>query len=165
MDCNLLGSSVHGILQESILEWGAMPSSRGSSQPRNPTHISLAGGFFTTSTTWKAIKIMTRDEFYMEWQDSYSYDITAAAKSLQSCRTLFDPIDGSPPGSPIPGTLQARTLEWVAISFSNAWKWKVKVKLISHDQLLESPWTAAHQSSLKGKSTGVGCYCLLRWYN
>lgn len=54
MDCNLLGSSVHGILQESILEWGAMPSSRGSSQPRNPTHISLAGGFFTTSTTWEA---------------------------------------------------------------------------------------------------------------
>ena len=50
----------------------------------------------------------------------------AAAKSLQSCPTLCDPIDGSPPGSAIPGILQARTLEWVAISFSNAWKWKVK---------------------------------------
>ena len=52
----------------------------------------------------------------------------AAAKSLQSCLTLSDPIDGSSPGSPIPGILQARTLEWVAISFSNVWKWKVKVK-------------------------------------
>ena len=52
----------------------------------------------------------------------------AAAKSLQSCPTLCDPMDGSPPGSPVPGILQARTLEWVAISFSNAWKWKVKVK-------------------------------------
>ena len=52
----------------------------------------------------------------------------AAAKSLQSCLTLCDPIDGSPPGSPVPGILQARTLEWVAISFSSAWKWKVKVK-------------------------------------
>ena len=51
----------------------------------------------------------------------------AAAKSLQSCPTLWDPIDGSPPGSPIPGILQARTLEWVAISFSNAWKWKWKL--------------------------------------
>ena len=59
----------------------------------------------------------------------------AAAKSLQSCPTLCDPIDGSPPGFPIPGILQARTLEWVAISFSNAWKWKVKVKSLSHVQL------------------------------
>ena len=55
----------------------------------------------------------------------------AAAKSLQSCPTLCDPIDGSPPGSATPGILQARTLEWVAISFSNAWKWKVKVKSLS----------------------------------
>ena len=59
----------------------------------------------------------------------------AAAKSLQSCLTLCDPIDGSSPGSPIPGILQARTLEWVAISFSNAWKWKVKVKSLSGVQL------------------------------
>ena len=55
----------------------------------------------------------------------------AAAKSLQLCQTLWDPIDGSPPGSPVPGILQARTLEWVDISYSNAWKWKVKVKLLS----------------------------------
>ena len=55
----------------------------------------------------------------------------AAAKSLQSCLTLCDPIDGSPPGSIVPGNLQARTLEWDAISFSNAWKWKVKGKSLS----------------------------------
>ena len=72
---------------------------------------------------------------------------TAAAKSLQSCLTLCDPIDGSPPGSPVPGILQARTLEWVAISFSNAWKWKAKGKLLSRVRLLATPWTAALQTS------------------
>ena len=72
----------------------------------------------------------------------------AAAKSLQSCPTLCDPIDGSPLGSPIPGILQARTLEWVAISFSNAWKWKVKVKSLSHVRLLATSWTAAYQAPL-----------------
>ena len=70
----------------------------------------------------------------------------AAAKSLQSCPILCDPIDGSPPGSPVPGILQARTLEWVAISFSNAWKWKVKVKSLSHVRLFATPWTAALQA-------------------
>ena len=68
------------------------------------------------------------------------------AKSLQSCPTLCDPIDGSPPGSPVPGILQSRTLEWVAISFSNAWKWKVKVKSLSRVRLLATPWTAAYQA-------------------
>ena len=72
----------------------------------------------------------------------------AAAKSLQSCPTLCNPIDGSPPGSPIPGILQVRRLEWVAISFSNAWKWKVKVKSLSRVRLLATPWTAAYQASL-----------------
>ena len=67
------------------------------------------------------------------------------AKSLESCPTLCDPIDSSLPGSPIPGILQARTLEWVAISFSNAWKWKVKVKSLSRVQLLATPWTVAYQ--------------------
>ena len=70
----------------------------------------------------------------------------AAAKSLQSCPTPCDPIDGSPPGSPVPGILQARTLEWVAISFSNAWKWKVKVKSLSRVWLFATPWTAAYQA-------------------
>ena len=64
-----------------------------------------------------------------------------------SCVRLCDPIDGSPPGSPVPGILQARTLEWVTISFSNAWKWKVKVKSLSRVRLLATPWTAAYQAS------------------
>ena len=70
----------------------------------------------------------------------------AAPKSLQSCPTLCDPIDGSPPGSIILEILQARTLEWVAISFSSAWKWKVKVKSLSHVRLFATPWTAAYQA-------------------
>ena len=89
------------------------------------THVSmspaLTGGFFMTA---------------------------AAVKSLQSCPTLCDPIDGSRTGSPVPGILQARTLEWVAISFSNAWKWKVKVKSLSRVWLLATPWTAAYQAPL-----------------
>jgi len=72
----------------------------------------------------------------------------AAAKSLQSCPTLCYFIDGSPPSSPIPRILQARILEWVAISFSNAWKRKVKVKSLSRVQLLVTPWTAAYQAPL-----------------
>ena len=91
----------------------------------------------------------------------------AAAKSLQSCPTLCDPIDGSPPGTPVPGILQARTLECIAISFSNAWKWKVRVKSLSCAGLLVTPWTAAYQAPpsmgfFRQKSTGVGCHCLLR---
>ena len=74
------------------------------------------------------------------------YTAAAAAKLLQSCPTLCNPIDGSPPGYPVPGILQVRTLESVAISFSNAWKWKVKLKLLSRVRLLAIPWTAAHQA-------------------
>ena len=69
-----------------------------------------------------------------------------AAKSLQSCQTLCDPIDGSPPGSPIRGILKARILEWVAVSFSNAWKWKVKVKSLRRVRVIVTPWTAAYQA-------------------
>ena len=79
------------------------------------------------------------------WSSLY---VAAAAKSRQSCPTLCDPIDGSPPGSTVPGILQARTLEWVAISFSNALKWKVKVKSLSRVWLLATPWTAAYQAPL-----------------
>ena len=86
----------------------------------------------------------------MKWWDQMSYlsfaAAAAAAKSLQSCPTLCNPIDGSPPGSSVPGNLQARTLEWVAISFSNAWKWKVKVKSLSCVWLLVAPWTVAYQA-------------------
>ena len=73
-------------------------------------------------------------------------DSQSAAKLLQSCPTLCDPMDCSLPGFSVPGILQARTLEWVAIFFSNAWKWKVKVKLLSYVWLLVTPWTAAHQA-------------------
>ena len=97
---------------------------------------------------WKQLKCPSTDEYiknmryiYIQWNTA-----AAAAKLLQSCPTLCDPIFGSPPGSPIPGILQARTLEWVSISFSNAWKWKVKVKSLSRVQLLATPWTAAYQA-------------------
>ena len=80
------------------------------------------------------------------WESINSFKSAAAAKSLQTCPTLCDPIDGSLPGSPVPGILQARTLEWVAISFSNAWKWKVKGKSLSRVWLLATPWTAAYQA-------------------
>ena len=84
----------------------------------------------------------------------------AAAKSLQSCLTLCTPIDGSPPGSPIPGILQARTLEWVAISFSNAWKWKVKVKLAQSCPTLSDPMDC----SLPGSSIhGIFQARVLEW--
>ena len=89
-------------------------------------------------------------------------------KSLQSCPTLCDPIGSSPAGSPVPGNLQARTLEWVAISFSNVWKWKVKVKSLSRIWLSDphglQPTRLLHPWDFPGKSTGVGCHCLL-WFN
>ena len=83
---------------------------------------------------------------YSPHPDTLSGTSATAAKSLQSCLTLCDPIDGSPPGSAVPGILQARTLEWVAISLSNALKWKVKVETLSPVPLLATPWTAAHQA-------------------
>ena len=96
-----------------------------------------------------------------EWDKCHA---AAAAKSLQSCPTLCDPIDGSPPGSAVPGILQARTLERVAISFSNAWEWKVKVKSCPtlHDPIDYSlPGSSIH-GIFQAKSTGVGCHCLLQ---
>ena len=97
---------------------------------------------------------------------THAYVHAAAAKSLQSCPTLCDPREGSPPGSPIPGILQARTLEWVAISFSNAWKWKVKVKSLSLVRLLAThglqPTRLLRPRDFPGKSPGVGCHCLLQ---
>ena len=125
--CNPMEYTVHGIRQARILEWVAFPFSRGSSQPRNRTGVScIASRFFTNWTIREAFS-----------------KYAAAAKSLQSCPTLCDPIDGSPSGSAVPGILQARTLEWVAISFSSVWKWKVKVKSLSRVWLLATPWTAA----------------------
>ena len=102
------------------------------------------------------------------WKIPFIYDSAAtAAKSLQSCPTLCDPIDGSLPGSPVPGTLQARTLEWVTISFSNARKSKVKVKSLSHVRTARphglQPTRLLRPWAFPGKSTGVGCHCLLQY--
>ena len=87
-----------------------------------------------------------RQVSWTQCDEIYDAAAAAAAKSLQSCLTLCNPIDSSPPGCPVPRILQARMLEWVAISFSNAWKWKVKVKSVSRVQLLATPWTAAYQA-------------------
>ena len=109
-DCSLPGSSVHGILQARTVEWVAMPSSRGSSQPRDQTSIShlpaLAGGFFTTNTIWEApySRVCVCVCVHAEW--------------LQSCQTLYNPMDCSLPGSSVHGIFQARVLEWGAIAFS-----------------------------------------------
>ena len=89
--------------------------------------------------------------YYSYWNFSmslhyYRYVATAAAKSFQLCLTLCDPIDSRPPDFSVPGILQGRTLEWVAISFSSAWKWKVKVKSLSRVRPSVTPWTAAFQS-------------------
>ena len=108
-----------------------MPSSRESSQSRNRTCV-----FY--------VFCIGRRVLYPKGH--LGSPAAAAAKSLQSCPALYDPIDGLPPGSSVPGILQARTLEWVAMSFSNAWKWKVKVKSLSCVRLLATPWTAAHQA-------------------
>ena len=93
--------------------------------------------------------IQSHWQWHIKHHVHYFNTAAAAAKSLQSCPTLGDTRDGSPPGSLVPGILQARTLEWVAISFSSAGKWKkVKVKLLSHVRLLATPWTAASQAPL-----------------
>ena len=96
----------------------------------------------------KNLLILSTSWGYRQWGRSniQNNNSTAAAKSLQSCPTLCDPIDGSPLASSVPGILQARTLEWVALSFSNAWKWKVKVKSLSRVRPSATPWTAAFQA-------------------
>ena len=101
------------------------------------------------SKVWGKLKVTTVCCFSnhsYNHSESVLHAAAAAAKSLQLCPTLCDPRDGSPPGSPVPGILQARTLEWAAISFSNAWKWKVKVKLLSRVWPSAIPWTAAFQA-------------------
>ena len=126
MDCSPPGSSVHGILQARIMEWVAMPFSKGSSRLRDRSCVS--------------------DVSYLGRQVLYHYhhlgSPAAAAKSLQSCPTLCDPTDGSPPCSPIPGILQARTLEGCHFLLQCM---KVKSER-SHVQLFTTPWTAAYQA-------------------
>ena len=94
---------------------------------------------------WKGIFIFQENKV-ADALPHFIYAMLCYAKSLQSCPTLWDPIDSSPPGFPVPGILQARILEWVAISFSNAWKWKVKVKSPCRARLLATPWTATYQA-------------------
>ena len=124
--------------------------------PRKTTHmLSVVVLFYFLSTM----------SFLFQSSVGIDHGVAVAVKLLESCPTLCDPIDSCPPGFPVPGILQARTLEWVAISFSNAWKWKLKVKSFSRVQLLATPWTEAYQAPLPwdfpDKSTGVGCHCLL----
>ena len=107
-------------------------------------HLTLGSQHITSHLYWRCWSLMVCF-FYLK-NTCIPYSAAAAAKSLQSCLNLCDPIDGSPLGSSVPGILQARILEWVAISFSNAWKWKVKVKSLSHDRLLATPWTGAYQA-------------------
>ena len=108
-----------------------------------PFHIVIRNKLKDTHVSLGSHKVKRKD--YPMNRDSKYPAAAAAAKSLQSCPTLCDSIDGSPTGSPIPGILQARTLEWVAISFSNARKGKVKVKSLCV-RLLATPWTAAYQA-------------------
>ena len=103
--------------------------------------------FLNERGKWMILSIIRKLWYFLEYDIvSRAHSKSLLAKSLQSCPTLCNPIDGSPSGSPVPGILQARTLEWIAISFSKAWKWKVKVKLLSHVWLLATPRTAAYQA-------------------
>ena len=98
-----------------------------------------------------------------QWTRVWASSAAAAAKSLQSCLTLCDPIDSSPPGSPVPGILQARTLQWVAMSFSNAWKWSRSVMSDPQRPHGLQLTRLLCPCDFPGKSTGVGCHCLFRW--
>ena len=130
----------------------------GGSEP-----LGLGRGHWHKQKVSHMVSLRTKTELLLRGNMSAA----AAAKSLQSCPTLCNPIDDSPPGSAIPGILQARTLEWVAISFSNAWKWKV---MWSHSVISDSlkphglqptrllcPW------GFPGKSSGAGYHCLLQY--
>ena len=117
--------------------------------------LSFKPGFSVSSFTFKRLfsfSPLSAIRVVLEWYHLHTwvcwYFSAATAKSLQSCPTLCDTIDGGPPGSPVPGILQARTLEWVAISFSNAWKGKVKVTPLSCVRLFATPWSAAYQAPL-----------------
>ena len=110
-------------------------------------------GTLCASWTWLAVSFSMLGKFstiisskMFSYTFFFSSSAATAAKSLQSCLTLWDPRNGSPPGSSVPGILQARTPEWVAISFSNVWEWKVKVKSLSRVWLFTTPWTAAYQA-------------------
>ena len=133
-----------------LVPWHSAPS-RISSEPHVQWHH-VGSCVFTTVWPGGSIYstgISTACKRGLDWLlFGWLCRLAAASESHQSCPALCDPIDSSPPGSPVPGILQARTMEWVAISFSNAWKWKMKVKLLSRVRLLATPWTAAYQAPL-----------------
>ena len=125
-------------------------------------HLILCCPLLLLPSIFPSIRVFSNESvLHIRWSEywSFSFRISPSNKYSglisftmdkldQSCPTLCDPIDSSPPGSSVHGILQARTLEWVAISSSNAWKWKVKVKSLSYVRLLVTPWTAAHQAPL-----------------
>ena len=154
----LLSSATPWTVAQLLCPWGFPGKDTGVG-----SH-SLLQGVFLTQESNTGLPHCRQILYCLSHQGSPTFKI-AAAKSLQSCPTLCNPIDGSPPGSVFPGILQARTLEWVAISFSNAWKWKVKVKLLSHVQPHRphelQPSRLLHPWDFPGKSTGVRCHCLL----
>ena len=134
------------------------------------THGWISQALHWTEGIWcKTLFYILRDFIYIKFNINEIIFIwsSTASKSLQLCPTLCNPIDSSRPGSPVPGILQARTLEWVAISFSNAWKWKVKVKSLSRARLLATTWTAAYQAPLSMRLSRQeywsGCHCLLHY--
>ena len=140
--------SVPGILQSRISEGIAIPFCTGYSRPRNWTLVScIAGRFFPVWATREALGI-TYQRLRSNFVHLVNQLLLLLLLSHYSHVRLCDPIDGSPPGSPVPGILQARTLEWVAISFSSTWKWKVKVKSPSRVRLLATSWTSAYQAPL-----------------
>ena len=121
--------------------FGSLPSLRVQGATVNSS-LSILWKLFS----WATQKKLTHNCKISDYKLCHHNFRAAAAKSLQSCPTLCNPRDGSPPGSPVPGILQARTLEWVAVSFSNAWKWKLKVKALSPVWPSSTPWTAAFQA-------------------
>ena len=154
MDCSTLGLPVRHQLLE-LAQTHVHPVG-DASQPSHPLsspsppafnlaqHQSLQMSQFFTSGSQSIGASASTSVHTMNTQDWSLRNYAAAVKSLQLSLTLWDPRDCSPPGSPVPGILQARTLEWVAISFSSAWKWKVKVTSLRRVWLLATPWTAAH---------------------
>ena len=139
-------ANINSVWASVILEYEISPAERVSQSPSGVTSSQPCPKQPVTSNhTYVAGLPMGPREKTVHWAHGPSFH-AAAAKSLQSCPTLCDPIDGSPPSSPVPGILQAGTLEWIAIAFSNAWKWKVEVKSFSCVQLFETPWTAAHHA-------------------
>ena len=141
-------TAVHGVAKETWLSdwaelnWASQMELEVKNLPASEGDVRVAGSI-PWSRKCKSTPVFLPDPWIEE------HAAAAAATALhQSCPTLCDPIDGSSTVFSIPGILRARIPEWVAISSSNAWKWKVKVKSLSHVRLLATPWTVAYQAPL-----------------